>query len=155
MKKIASISLTVLFLYSTIGFTFATHYCGGKLFGTRIVTDIHHDPCGCPPMKNNKKDDCCKDEINSLKIQDDFVGSSNSSLSFSKSFVSIISFQLFFKIKNLCLKSITSYTPLYSHLSSSSIPIFIQSLRFWLIFILSATVQNWTVVILFLNKKNQ
>lgn len=128
MKRITSIVLAIIFIFSTMGVTFATHYCGGKLFGTRLVMDIHHDPCGCPPMLD--KDNCCKDEITQLKIQDNFVGSAVSSISSEQFlFTSIISkFQ--FPICNLQFTISNYLKPPLIHLS---IPIFTQSLRFWLI----------------------
>lgn len=72
MKKIISILLAFIFLFSTTGVTFATHYCGDKAINYKIVFLLNdkHDCVGCEMKKG-----CCRDEIKNLKIQDDFVSS--------------------------------------------------------------------------------
>ena len=85
MKKIFSIILSILFLFSSVGVTFATHYCGGKVFSKKITYITNTDGCGmesdrqlpCEPNKSSvKKKSCCDDDLEIFKITDEYNPSS-------------------------------------------------------------------------------
>jgi|TARA_B110000238_G_scaffold196967_1_gene238672 hypothetical protein len=69
--KIASISLAILVLFSTLSFTVEKHYCGNFLMDVAYVG--HTDGCGMEmnaPITTMKKN-CCKDEIQKIEGQDE------------------------------------------------------------------------------------
>ena len=64
LKKISHIILSVLLLITTMGMTVSRHYCKGDLYSVSISgTD---NASGCD-MGN-----CCHDEIQNIKITNDF-----------------------------------------------------------------------------------
>jgi len=65
MKKAFSIFLTVIFLFSAMGVTINSHYCGMKL---RSVSLIEKDCC----CKSEMPKGCCKNEITYVKITDQY-----------------------------------------------------------------------------------
>ncbi|TAL56850.1 MAG: hypothetical protein EPN85_14780 [Bacteroidetes bacterium] len=67
MKKIFSVLLSVVFLFSAMGVTINSHYCGMKLKSVSLTAK------GCCCKKNVKMPkDCCKNEIKYVKITDDY-----------------------------------------------------------------------------------
>jgi hypothetical protein len=75
-RNIATLSLACLVLISTMSFTINKHYCGDHLVSTSFVLkaktcgmdkQIPPTDKGCSILKKN----CCKDEIQLVKGQDD------------------------------------------------------------------------------------
>ena len=66
MRKILAILLLSLYLLSSIGFTVNAHYCGGDLAAVALF-----DNASCCCDDQGKADDCCKNEIKTIKISDD------------------------------------------------------------------------------------
>jgi len=61
-----------------MGFTMATHYCGGHAVETALVIGEAHidcgmeseeEPCANPVVKSNN---CCENEYTSMSIEDDY-----------------------------------------------------------------------------------
>ncbi|HNP19763.1 MAG TPA: hypothetical protein PKL31_15095 [Fulvivirga sp.] len=99
MKKIIAISLSLLLLTSTVGFTMGTHLCGGFAVASELMMGHSDLDCGMGSMdKENKaivipKGDfqlnappCCKNEFQSLQIDNDF-NSSIKSLDLNPTFI--------------------------------------------------------------------
>ena len=70
MKRIVSIVFVVIVIISGIHFSFATHYCGGKIASTNFSLTGEKASCGmeatqtnCPPTRNQISSNCCDDEI--------------------------------------------------------------------------------------------
>ena len=63
MKKLFGILLSVAFLFSTIGFTIVTHYCGGEKTDTGFSMTVEN--C-C-----DNSDDCCQNEQITFQLKDE------------------------------------------------------------------------------------
>ncbi|MFT6879590.1 MAG: hypothetical protein ACJARG_000516 [Arcticibacterium sp.] len=83
MKKTISITLASLILFSNMGFTIATHYCGGHAVKSEVSFGVHHLDCGMPTMDGQETlvsndgqqfftEDCCDNLVYQLDIQDDY-----------------------------------------------------------------------------------
>ncbi len=68
VKKFTSISLFVLYLLFSLGLVVKAHYCGGDLAAINL---FEKGSCCCEKPNKPSKDDCCKDEIKSLKLTSD------------------------------------------------------------------------------------
>lgn len=75
-RNITAVSLACLMLVSTMSFTINKHFCGDHLVSTSFV--LKAETCGMdeqlPISKKGcsiKKKNCCKDEIQLVKGQDD------------------------------------------------------------------------------------
>jgi len=86
MKKIFALFMTVLILTNSVGVTFASHYCGGKVVKSKISLGNLNLDCGMANMdqacENNKDESslkskqCCQNQYSQLKVDDDFIKSS-------------------------------------------------------------------------------
>jgi hypothetical protein len=106
VRKIISISLSIILLLSNSGFAIATHYCGGHSVKSSLVLGNAAIDCG---MKMDKgceskethgvelsKVPCCQNEYQSLDVKDDYkptLTQTSVNVEFVASF--IISFFLF------------------------------------------------------------
>ncbi len=68
MKRFLSILLLNLYLLFSGGLVVSLHYCGGSLANAGIFTE---PSCCCDDEASGKPDDCCKDEVKTVKITDD------------------------------------------------------------------------------------
>ncbi len=68
MRKFLSISCLFLYLISSLGLTLKAHYCGGDLAS---LSFFNKENCCCEENRNGRPDNCCKDEIKTIKILDD------------------------------------------------------------------------------------
>lgn len=70
VSKIASLSLALLVLFSTLSFTVGIHYCGNIMMDKAALAQA--EPC---EMHQNhpseEKSECCDDEIEIIKGQDE------------------------------------------------------------------------------------
>jgi hypothetical protein len=82
MKRIVSIPLLLIILFSGINVNFASHYCGGNFSGTRVSLTGELATCG---MEQEHKTEssvilitthCCDDKISSFSIGTNYVPSS-------------------------------------------------------------------------------
>lgn len=67
-KKVSHIIVTVLLLVATTGFVSFRHYCGEELISDSILAD----QAGCCDDSST----CCHDEIESFKIDADYLSAS-------------------------------------------------------------------------------
>ena len=111
-RNITAVSLACLMLVSTMSFTINKHYCGDHLVSTSVI--LKAETCGmekqipttkkgCSVIKKN----CCKDEIQLVKGQDDLK------LDFS---------ELDFQQQNFITSFVITYTNLFKGLDTQIIP---------------------------------
>lgn len=82
LKKLIAISLSIILLFSNIGFTFATHYCSGHAVKSKLMLSKGELDCGMLKLDNSCEDDsdeasitkksCCENAYLSLDVEDDF-----------------------------------------------------------------------------------
>lgn len=81
MKKLISILLSVLILTSSVGVSFATHFCRGKVYNRSINFLSDSMPgCGmetdaygkCLNSETQFEKRCCENEITSYQIEDSY-----------------------------------------------------------------------------------
>ncbi|WP_147202018.1 HYC_CC_PP family protein [Segetibacter aerophilus] len=65
MKKFFVTILTFIYLVTTTGATLHTHYCMGKVFSVDFVKKD-----GCTKCGMQTSEDCCKDELKVIKVND-------------------------------------------------------------------------------------
>lgn len=63
LKKITTISLALIVLFSTFSFTVETHYCGDFLVDVSLTGDLKSCGSEIPSEAIVKMKNCCKDEI--------------------------------------------------------------------------------------------
>ena len=96
MKRVIAISLATLILFSSVGFTFGTHYCGGHAVLSELVLGHEHLDCGMTDMDQEcaKPDSghslmaksCCNNEYVQLYLDDD-LQNGHSNLTVDHSFL--------------------------------------------------------------------
>ena len=71
LKRIFTILLAVVYLVVSSGLIMELHHCMGKLAGSSVsfFGKQHNDKCDNCGMED-KTNDCCKDEVKLVKIQD-------------------------------------------------------------------------------------
>jgi len=79
MKRIFLTFLALLYLGNSTGFAMHFHYCMDKLVETNLIYN-NLDLKGCEMHEDvdNKKDDCCKDEVKSAKGNTDQISAESS-----------------------------------------------------------------------------
>ena len=81
MKRIISISLALLMLFSSVGFSMNTHFCGGVAVETSFSIGLHNPDCGMPDMdrecesipskeKQIKQKPCCENQHQLLQLDE-------------------------------------------------------------------------------------
>jgi hypothetical protein len=81
MRKILSIPLFVLILFSGITVNFATHYCGGSVAATKVSLNGELATCGMESASDNKsKEDlfanhCCDDVTAFYSLSSNYIPS--------------------------------------------------------------------------------
>ena len=120
MKKLFSISFSVLLVLAGLHMTFATHYCKGTLVDTKISLTGEVAGCGMESNDTNSSNPngqiesaCCRDEIYMYSVENTY------SPSFTESFE--------IPVKNIPLSLFTFILPIYTEnerntLISSFIP---------------------------------
>jgi hypothetical protein len=68
IKRIAVLSLLLVYLSTTGGFALSLHFCGTKISNVRI-NQSSQKPC-CSKETETKPDKCCKDKHIKIKISD-------------------------------------------------------------------------------------
>ncbi|WBX73364.1 hypothetical protein PG913_10995 [Tenacibaculum pacificus] len=115
--KISTILLALLVLFSTFSFSVEKHYCGDFLVDISYLGNA--DSCGS--ISNNdtcetiiKKKECCKDEVEQIKGQDEIFKDSLDKISFDK-VKFVLAFYASYKLPFQALEkqdvSHTDYTP--------------------------------------------
>jgi hypothetical protein len=75
LKRFFSISLLSIYLFFSLGLVVSLHYCSGSLASLNLFEKAS---CCCAnekEIKKTSKDDCCKDEIKTVKIVDEQIQS--------------------------------------------------------------------------------
>lgn len=80
MKKFFVTILTFIYLATTTGATLHTHYCMGKVFSVDFVKKD-----GCTKCGMQTSEDCCKDELKVIKVNDNHQQAFNE-ISFAPAF---------------------------------------------------------------------
>jgi hypothetical protein len=68
IKRIAILSLMLVYLSTTAGFALTLHFCGSKVSNIGINRSSPK-PC-CPTESASKPDSCCKDQHLKIKVSD-------------------------------------------------------------------------------------
>ncbi len=68
IKRIAVLSLLLMYLGTTFGFAMSLHFCGTKISDIQI-TQSSRKPC-CAKETESKSDDCCNDKQIKIKVSD-------------------------------------------------------------------------------------
>lgn len=135
MKKVASILLTLLFLFSSSHLSFATHYCGGKAqkhgltmsvkdFGCKM-NEESNKPCKGEDGGDQYKKKCCDNISIEYSLNEDFDTNSKEDVSINKNFVvAFLYSSLLFNNENTSYLSKLCYS---SPLLDKDIPVLVQS----------------------------
>lgn len=67
-KRIAIVSLLLMYFGTTVGFAMRLHFCGTKISSIRLNYESEK-PC-CANETESKTDECCKDKQIHIKISD-------------------------------------------------------------------------------------
>jgi len=74
-RQIASLSLALIVMMSTLSFTISKHYCSNILVDTAIVQPAKtcgmHDKDHDKKERHDKKDDCCDENLKLIEGQDE------------------------------------------------------------------------------------
>lgn len=79
MKQVISFILSFVILFTSMGFTLSSHYCGGKKVKTVLNLGKSDISCGMKNMTkecgNHKqfKKKCCQNEFQEIQIEDDYI----------------------------------------------------------------------------------
>jgi hypothetical protein len=82
MRKVLSIPLIVLILFTGISIKFATHYCSGSVFATKVSLSGELATCGMEhhvdynSHQENITKHCCEDVLSAYAIDNNYFGSS-------------------------------------------------------------------------------
>jgi hypothetical protein len=69
VSKIASLSLALLVLFSTLSFTVGIHYCGNIMMDKAVLAKA--EPCEMHQKNPSEEEsECCDDEVELIKGQD-------------------------------------------------------------------------------------
>ena len=79
MKKLFAIAFTCVYLTLTVGVVQTTHYCMGRV-KSQVLFSYESIKCPCFEVSKYGKLDCCNDEHQILKIDDDHAASTVVSL---------------------------------------------------------------------------
>lgn len=100
MKKIFSVILSFVILFTSMGFTISSHKCGGKRVKTVLNIGVADVSCGMENTsskkcadKNQMKSNCCQDEFQAIQLNDNYTKITSfeySSPSFTIFFVAIL-----------------------------------------------------------------
>lgn len=105
-KKITSIILAILVLFSTFSFSVEKHYCGDFLVDVAYFGNA--DSCGMKMNnKQSKKKGCCKDEVAQIKGQKELQKQAFETLNFEQQkFIVAHVFYTFNRFKKTQQKSV-------------------------------------------------
>ena len=79
VKKLFAIAFTCVYLTLTVGVVQTTHYCMGRV-KSQVLFSYESTKCPCFEIAKYGKSDCCNDEHQVLKIDDDHAVSAVVSL---------------------------------------------------------------------------
>jgi hypothetical protein len=79
MQKIFSAILSLVILFTSMGFTVSSHICGGKKVKTVLDLGVSNVSCGMEKTENKcqtdkqMKSNCCQDEFQKIQIKDNYT----------------------------------------------------------------------------------
>ncbi|MGE0562553.1 MAG: hypothetical protein AB7O47_12110 [Flavobacteriales bacterium] len=79
MKKIFSAILSLVILFTSMGFTLSSHICGGKKVKTVLDLGVSDVSCGMEKTESKcqtdkqMKSNCCQDEFQKIQINDSYT----------------------------------------------------------------------------------
>lgn len=134
MKRAFSLFLVILLLTTQVGVSFATHYCGGKVFKNKISLLGDKLPsCGmkgleeedCNSQSHFKSKSCCENHAVNFQVKDKY---NTSSLALENNFLFLARFTTYYiyfiQLEDSYSVSIAHYDPpVFEH----DIPVLIQS----------------------------
>lgn len=119
MKKVFSISLSVLMLTAMLHFSLATHYCHGTMAASKVSLSGKLASCGMegeenasPVTGNFLKSHCCDDVVTTIGVNNDYAPS----FSYVPDFFQYNT-QVFIIPKGLPVISSLVFNPLYTNVS--------------------------------------
>lgn len=133
MKRILSILLAIVFLTTNVGYSLATHYCGGKIHKQSFsfmaeelncgMEDSEKLPCKKPADTIKKK--CCENDVQTFKVTDEFQATAFDIKLNSQFIVAFTSYYIeLFHVDNEIYTDYFNYKP---PLPDKDIPVLIQS----------------------------
>lgn len=78
LKKVFSISISLIYLLSSVGVSARAHYCGDILAGLSFNSPAQDIGCGC--YVSMESEGCCKEIAVDYKVETDHSASSNVNL---------------------------------------------------------------------------
>ncbi len=111
MKKIFSAILSLVILFTSMGFTVSSHECGGKRVKTVLSIGNANVSCGmetttgdCESSTKKMKANCCKDEFQKIQLNDDYT-QTTTFVHFSPDFTTVFAAILFDLLPNVSTQS--------------------------------------------------
>ncbi len=118
MKKLLSISFSLLILLSGTNFTIATHYCGGELAAVKVSFAGELASCGMETDKDyllpgiHIESDCCQNQGSVFTVDHNYSPSSTEFKAFAQTV-----FQVYPIPENITFHSLTSVAQLETDVS--------------------------------------
>lgn len=131
LKKIASILLALFFLMSSSHLSFATHYCGGKVFKHALLISTSEFGCGMEKAtkdcenKTKTQKNCCDNELVELSIKDNYQPSLTK-INAEQHFIFVTVAAILFSVP-ITIQNKISFQDYHPPLPDKDIPILFQS----------------------------
>ncbi len=109
MKRIAALSLLCIHMIASLGVTVQSHYCMGRLVSSSFGLQKQTKPCPKCGVKKSRSN-CCKDKIQTFKLQNDQQ-------------ISTTSFEFTPSIYNTILTSFFQFTLSLSNIVDAILPL--------------------------------
>jgi hypothetical protein len=68
LKRVAVLSLLLMYLGTTVGFAMSVHFCGTKI--SRVRINYKSEKSCCVKETGSNADECCKDKQINIKLSD-------------------------------------------------------------------------------------
>lgn len=115
MKRLLSISFSLLILLSGMHFTIATHYCGGVMAASKVSITGELASCGmektvdkCPLPGKHLGTHCCNDKVSVLAVENNYTPSFSEFKAFSQSIIYDFNIPASFAIHSLFVLNLIS-----------------------------------------------
>ncbi len=89
-RRIVALVLAVVFLFSSLGFSYYTHYCPFK--GSSV--SLFSEKSSCCATDDESDNGCCKNESGQIKINDSYNASKGLDFSIDKQILKAVSQQI-------------------------------------------------------------
>jgi hypothetical protein len=136
VKQILSISMAAMLLFGSMGFSWATHYCGGHAVEAKLV--LGHSDIGCGMEQKQKdcdsgtkkvqfeKQTCCQDDFVQIGVESEYKVVSTSEVAHNTDYIAtyILSIAIQYEDASLQTPKYLRYSP---PLLIQDIPVMMQS----------------------------